>query len=108
MAGFSVKTRCHSCGEGLDPKTLAEAEWVSKQADVFLSVGTTALVFPAAGLSERAQARGARLVVVHVEVTIEEKRADAVRRGLAKSVLPALIAVVAMRRTSTPARNPLV
>jgi NAD-dependent deacetylase len=84
-------------GEALDPKTLAQAQWASQQADVFMSVGTTALVHPAAGLSERAQARGAKLVVVNVEATVEDARADAVLRGGAEQVLPALIRAAAVR-----------
>jgi NAD-dependent deacetylase len=84
-------------GEALDSKTLSLAQWASAQADVFISVGTTAVVYPAAGLSERAQARGARLVVVNVEETVEEARADAVLRGGAEVVLPALIGAAAAR-----------
>lgn len=84
-------------GEALDSKTLSLAQWASAQADVFISVGTTAVVYPAAGLSERAQARGARLVVVNVEETVEEARADAVLRGGAEVVLPALIEAAAVR-----------
>jgi NAD-dependent deacetylase len=88
-------------GEALDPKTLALAEWKCKQADVFISVGTTALVYPAAGLSARAQARGAKLVLINVEETIEDARADAVLRGGAEQVLPALLRAMATRRAST-------
>jgi NAD-dependent deacetylase len=87
-------------GEQLDPKTLALAEWKSKQADVFISVGTTALVYPAAGLAERAQARGAKLVVVNVEETAEDRKADAVLRGAAEVVLPALLQSLKSRRTA--------
>jgi NAD-dependent deacetylase len=86
-------------GEALDQKTLAQAEWASKQADVFVSVGTTALVYPSAGLSERAQARGAKLVVVNIEETVEEARADATLRGPAEQILPALIEAVSLGRS---------
>lgn len=85
-------------GEALDPRTISLAEWKSKSADVFISVGTTALVYPAAGLSERAQARGAKLVVINVEETVEDVRADAVLRGAAEQLLPALVRAVAARR----------
>jgi NAD-dependent deacetylase len=81
-------------GEQLDPRTLAEAEFVSRQSEVFLSVGTTSLVHPAAGLSERAQALGARLVVVNVEQTIEHRTADAVLLGPAEEILPRLVELV--------------
>ncbi|MES2990451.1 MAG: Sir2 family NAD-dependent protein deacetylase [Pseudomonadota bacterium] len=86
-------------GEALDPKTLALAEWKCKQADVFISVGTTALVYPAAGLAERAQARGAKLVLINVEETIEDARADAVLRGGAEQMLPDLLRAMATRRS---------
>ena len=88
-------------GEGLEPRTLALAEWESKRSDVFISVGTTALVYPSAGLSERAQARGAKLVVVNVEETVEDARADAVLRGPAEQVLPELIQALSARAAST-------
>lgn len=81
-------------GEQIDPKTLAEADYVSKQSEVFLSVGTTSLVHPAAGLAERAQARGAKLVVVNVEQTIEHRTADAVLIGPAEEILPRLVELV--------------
>jgi NAD-dependent deacetylase len=87
-------------GEPLNSKILAQAQWASRQADLFLSVGTTALVHPAAGLAERAQARGAKLVVVNVEETVEDGRADAVLRGGAEVVLPALVEAAARRWVS--------
>ena len=87
-------------GEALDGTTLAQAQWASKQADMFISVGTTALVHPAAGLAERAQARGAKLVVLNVEATVEDARADAVLRGAAESILPALVEAASRRWAS--------
>lgn len=73
-------------GEPLDQKTLALAEWRSKSADVFISVGTTAIVYPAAGLAERAQA-------------VEDARSDAVLRGRAEVVLPTLLRALVARLT---------
>lgn len=93
-------------GEPLDQKTLALAEWRSKNADVFISVGTTAIVYPAAGLAERAQARGAKFVVVNVEETVEDARSDAVLRGPAEEMLPALLrALVARMMPKATATN---
>jgi NAD-dependent deacetylase len=55
-------------GEAIDPDVL-EASIRAAECDVFLSVGTSALVFPAAGLIEEARARGAFTVEINPEPT---------------------------------------
>jgi len=51
-------------GEMLDPAVLEEAEQLASGCDVMLVVGTSGMVYPAAGLPERAKRRGARVIVV--------------------------------------------
>ena len=61
-----------------------------EQADVVLVVGTSAVVYPVAALPQLARRRGARLVEVNVDETPLSAEADAVLRGRAGEVLPAL------------------
>jgi NAD-dependent deacetylase len=64
---------------------------VSRRADVFLSVGTTSVVYPAASLSESARVRGAKHVVVNIDAPAGASEADAVVLGPAEETLPQLV-----------------
>lgn len=78
-------------GEFLDVRTIALAELASKQAQVFLLVGTSAVVFPAAGLAQKGHARGAKLVEINPNPTDFTDVAHAALRGPAERVLPELV-----------------
>ena len=82
-------------GELLDPRTVADAARAAKRARVCLVVGTTGVVYPAAGMVDKSAARGARVVVVNVEASEFDARAHALLRGPAEEVLPALLAAMA-------------
>ncbi len=77
-------------GEALPVEAWAQAENAASQCDVFLSIGTSSLVYPAAGLAQLAQQNGATLIEINpnptpntfVDITLAEKA------GL---VLPTLI-----------------
>lgn len=105
--GLAPQAPCPTCaaatrpdvvmfGEMLDGATFAAAELAAKRSQVCLVVGTTGIVHPAAGLVAKAQSRGSRIVVVNVEASELDAGADAVLRGPAERIVPALIA--AMRR----------
>jgi NAD-dependent deacetylase len=61
-----------------------------ERADVVLVVGTSAVVYPVAGLPQHAKRRGARVVEINVDETPLTAEVDAVLRGPAGQVLPAL------------------
>jgi NAD-dependent deacetylase len=96
--------RCPSCsatdlrpdvvmfGEYLDARLSAEADYASKRAEVFLLVGTSAVVYPAAGWAEKAVSRGAKLAVVNLEATPLDGEAGAVIHGRTEEVLPQMLA----------------
>ena len=85
-------------GEMLPQDALRNAQDAATQADIFLSVGTSAVVQPAAGLPVTAKQHGAYLVEVNVDETAITGYADEVLRGKAGTVLPPLVdAVVAHR-----------
>ena len=77
-------------GEPLAPDRLAAATSAVERADVLLVVGTSAVVYPVAALPAIARRRGARLVEINVEETPLSAAADAVLRGPAGQLLPAL------------------
>ncbi len=77
-------------GEALDRAVLQAASEAVERADVLLVVGTSAVVYPAAALPEAARRRGARVVEINVDETPLTARADAVLRGPAGEILPAL------------------
>lgn len=99
------QTECPNChqltrpdvvmfGEELPRQILADADWAAKRSEVCLVIGTSGLVYPAAGLAEKAKSRGARLVVINVEPTALDGQADAVLIGLAEQILPRLVSLV--------------
>lgn len=56
-------------GEALPPAVLADAHEEAQRADLFISIGTSGVVYPAAGLIEVAHRAGALLVEVNPEPT---------------------------------------
>ncbi|MGI5479871.1 SIR2 family NAD-dependent protein deacylase [Streptomyces lavendofoliae] len=78
-------------GERLDPVVLGEATGIAKAAEVFLAVGSTLQVQPAASLAGVAADHGARLVVVNAEPTPYDELADEVVREPIGTALPELL-----------------
>jgi NAD-dependent deacetylase len=74
----------------LDPADLEAAEEAASGCELMLVVGTSGLVYPAAGLPAVAGRAGARVVIVNPEPTELDGQADAVVRGPAAELLPAL------------------
>jgi NAD-dependent deacetylase len=101
----SEQSECPSChaltrpdvvlfGEELPRRILAEAEWAAKNSELCLVIGTSGVVYPAAGLANKAKSRGARLVVINLEPTAVDSDADAVLLGPAEGILPELVSLV--------------
>lgn len=93
---------CLSCGAALRPDVvwfgemlpsgpLEAASRAARESDVFLSVGTSSLVYPAAALPLEALESGATLVEVNPSETPLTRRADYTLRGPAGEVLPRLV-----------------
>lgn len=76
-------------GETIDVATFARCAEATS-CDVFLAIGTSAVVFPAAGLTLEAQRRGAFTVEINVEQTQASPHLDAVLQGLVEDVLVTL------------------
>jgi NAD-dependent deacetylase len=89
--GGILKSATISFGEALVPTDLARAHEASGRADVFLAVGTSLAVYPAAGLPELALRRGARLVIVNAQPTPFDDLAESVVRAPIGTALPQLV-----------------
>ncbi len=96
--------RCPNCGdwlrpgvvwfgEMLDPGQLAAAEAAATECDVMLVVGTSGMVYPAAGLPLAARQAGATVVIVNPAPSEIDDCAHRVLRGTAAATLPRLFAV---------------
>ncbi|MGH3313888.1 MAG: NAD-dependent deacetylase, partial [Streptomyces sp.] len=70
---------------------LGQAVGAAKACDVFLAVGTSLQVQPAASLVELAVEHGAHLVIVNAEPTPYDELADEVVREPIGESLPALL-----------------
>ena len=78
-------------GEPLPEKIWAYAAAAAARADVVLAVGTSGVVEPAASLATRVPRREAFVIEVNPEETAITRRANAVLRGPAATILPRLI-----------------
>ena len=78
-------------GEPLPDGMMKEAEHAVSAADVFLVVGTSAVVYPAAGLVPWARQAGARVIEVNLEETPFSATVDLSLRGKAGEILPQLL-----------------
>ena len=76
-------------GEMLDAERL-NAAMRSTECDVFLTVGTSAIVYPAAGLVHEAKRHGAFTAEINLEDTPASSRVDVALHGSADVVLTAL------------------
>jgi NAD-dependent deacetylase len=94
--GGIMKSATVMFGERLDPVVLGEAVAITKTCQVFVAVGTSLQVRPAAGLAGVAADHGARLIIVNAEPTPYDDRADEVVREPIGTALPELL-----RRLST-------
>jgi NAD-dependent deacetylase len=90
VCGGILKSDTISFGQPLDPDVIDRAMVVSMQADLFLAVGSSLQVYPAANTLPRARASGARVIIVNAEETQMDHLADAVLRGSISEILPAL------------------
>ncbi len=90
--GGMLKSATISFGENLVPEDLMRAQRAAVGADVFLAIGTSLGVYPAAALPEHALRAGAALAVLNGEPTPFDGVAEFVLREQLGEVLPDLVA----------------
>ncbi len=94
--------KCESCGalarpcvvwfgEALPPSAFHEASQAAIDADVFLVIGTSAAVYPAAGLASLASRVGRRVVEINLEPTHLSELVDIGLYGPSGEILPTLL-----------------
>jgi NAD-dependent deacetylase len=89
--GGLVKSATVSFGQALFPGVVETARALARQADLLIAVGSSLVVYPAAGLPLDALASGAALVIVNDEETPLDDFATLVVRGRAGEVLGPLV-----------------
>jgi NAD-dependent deacetylase len=100
-----VPPKCPNCGgllrpdvvwfeEALPQAEISLAEQASRSCDVFLSIGTSTVVYPAAALPFTALKGGATVVEINPQPTPLTDKAEFVLSGAAGAVLPKLIAAL--------------
>nr|MBN2276874.1 NAD-dependent deacylase [candidate division Zixibacteria bacterium] len=78
-------------GELLPPEALNGAIEAASRAELFFSIGTSALVHPAASMPMTARSQGARLVEVNLEPTPLSDLADWAFHGKSGEILPKIV-----------------
>src|SRR5688572_1905607 len=91
--GGILKSATISFGQSLVPELIDRAMRAAAEADVMLAVGSTLQVYPVAAAVPRAQAAGARIVIINAEPTGFDEIADAVIQQRIGEVLPAICSV---------------
>lgn len=95
--GGILKPCSVSFGEALPTAALEQAQRAARACDLFVVVGSSLVVYPAAGLPELALACGAELAIVNATPTRLDGRARVVLRERAGVVLPALVEALQRR-----------
>ena len=78
-------------GEALPQGVWQAAENAARSAELFLVIGTSAVVYPAAGLAQIAKASGARVVEINIAETNLSDQIDQFLQGSSGELLPQLI-----------------
>ncbi|MBN1397007.1 MAG: NAD-dependent deacylase [Bacteroidetes bacterium] len=81
-------------GEMLPTDVFEEAVETARRCELFLVVGTSAVVYPAAGLPITAKAQGAYTVEVNTEPTEISHIVNETLKGKAGDILPGLVALL--------------
>jgi NAD-dependent deacetylase len=81
-------------GEALPVQPLRAAQRAALECELMLVIGTSGLVYPAAGLPGLAKGQGARIVVVNPQASELDGLADLVWRDTAARALAALVTAV--------------
>jgi NAD-dependent deacetylase len=76
--GAPVKTATISFGQAMPEDQMQRAAELSQQCDLFIAIGSSLVVWPAAGFPLMAKRAGARLVIINNEATEHDQHADLV------------------------------
>ena len=102
VTNITINTTCEDCGHtgtmrphivwfGEMPLLMDQIHQKLVQADIFISIGTSGMVYPAAGFAEEAKRHGARLIEANLAETDISPLFDEHFQGAATQVVPELI-----------------
>ncbi len=83
-------------GEAIPESAIHDAAAAVSSCDLFFSIGTSALVWPAAGLAEAARQQGASVIEVNLDATPLSSQTDYCLQGNSGSLLPELVNCLAL------------
>jgi NAD-dependent deacetylase len=78
--GAPIKTATISFGQAMPELEMRRAGELARSCDLFMAIGSSLVVWPAAGFPMMAKRAGARLVIVNNEATEQDELADLVIR----------------------------
>ena len=78
--GGYIKTATVSFGQAMPAAAMEKAEQLTRDCDLFVSIGSSLVVWPAAGFPLMAKRNGARLIIINREPTDFDDIADLVVR----------------------------
>jgi NAD-dependent deacetylase len=90
--GGIVKTATISFGQPMPSGPMARAEAATLACDLFLVLGSSLVVFPAAGFPLLAKQNGAKLVIINREATDQDSLADLVLHEEIGATMSAVVA----------------
>ncbi len=90
--GGYIKTATISFGQAMPDSAMRRAEELTRSSDLFMAIGSSLVVWPAAGFPLLAKRNGARLVIINREQTEFDDIADLVVHADIGSVLEPFIA----------------
>ena len=90
--GGIVKSATISFGQAMPEHAMRRAQDLALSCDVFLAIGSSLVVYPAAGFPVLAKRNGAKLVIVNREPTDLDDMADLVIHGDIGAVFEGFIA----------------
>lgn len=99
---YEIPPKCTSCsgrlkpmtilfGEPLPENALIEAKKAAKNCDLFISLGSSLVVYPAASIPIIAKKNNAKLVIINIDETPLDELADIVIRDSASKILSKII-----------------
>jgi NAD-dependent deacetylase len=91
--GGIVKTATVSFGQSMPEEAMRRAEAETRAAELFIVLGSSLVVYPAAGFPELAKHGGARLAIVNREPTPLDALADLVLNGAIGQTLGAAVSI---------------
>ncbi len=94
LCGGILKSDTILFGQPLDQDVMSRALAASSNCEVFIAVGTSLSVFPAANTLPRAKSCGAKVIIVNGQPTEMDHYADVVLNGEISEILPSICGVV--------------